>query len=84
MAYIEGLESLATESEREQGALQNVIKGVEQIIHGLAADLGNINAPAVSRTKRLIISETVGELNVLLLNLKALRPKAGGTGKEGE
>lgn len=52
--------------------IRNVINGLEQIKRELAADLGNIHAPIVSRTKKNLISETIGELNVLISNLRSL------------
>jgi hypothetical protein len=73
------LTSLASESERERGAIHNVINGMEQMKRELAADLGNVKAPVVSRTKKVLINDTLRELDVLLSCLKA-----GGTGKEGE
>ena len=73
------LESLSQSSDsvklKQEAEIQNIINGINQIKRELATDLGNIRAPVVSRAKKVLIEDTMRELDVLTSNLNSLFDK---------
>jgi bifunctional DNA-binding transcriptional regulator/antitoxin component of YhaV-PrlF toxin-antitoxin module len=60
----------AASQEQGQDALRDIHNGLGQIRRELVADLENIGTPAVSRTKKVMLSQTILELDVLILSAK--------------
>ncbi len=72
----------SSQAERVREGITNIRNGLGQVRKELAADLGNIGAPAVSRTKKAMLNETMTELGLLISNCDSLltEPKPVGQG----